>query len=96
MNRLAFPWLALGIGSLLLVVLLGAGARDPAAAHTLPLLTLLILSEFGFFLTAIGAILGGNALLRQQAGPGLILATLGCAGLALGFLFVGISLWPSG
>jgi len=95
-NRFAFPWLAFGIGLLLAAFLFVSGARNPGAPHALPLLTLLIVTEFAFFLTAIGAVLGARALLRRGLDPGLSLTTLGCAALAVGFLVLGISLWPGG
>ena len=83
-----FPWLALGIGLLIALLQLGAGDR-------LPLLTRLIVAEFGFFLTLIGA---GLALRDLRAGglrATLLLAAVGCGLLAAGFLWLGLQLWPT-
>jgi hypothetical protein len=94
LNKLPFSWLALGMGLLVAFGLLGSGALGPAEGYQLPLLTLLIVNEFGFFLTAIGAGVGINRMLVQGAGGGLLLSVAGCAVLALGFLWLGIRLWP--
>lgn len=96
MANLPFPWLALGLGLLVAFGLAGSGALGPAEAYRLPVLTLLIVSEFGFFLTAIGAGIGINRLLAQGMQAGLLLSVLGCGLLASGFLYIGIHLWPAG
>ncbi len=92
----SFPWLALGLGLLLAVVLLQTGATRPDGEHSLPLLTMLIMSEFGFFLCAIGAGLGIRTLLKQEFSYSLLAVVLGCCVLAAGFLWLGIVLWPGG
>jgi uncharacterized membrane protein YadS len=96
MNKLGFPWLALGMGLLVALGLLTSGVLGPAEGHALPLLTMLIVNEFGFFVTAIGAGVGINSMLRSGADPLLLLVTLGCAILAAGFLYLAILLWPGG
>ena len=67
MTNLSFPWLALGLGLLVAVGLAVSGAFSPEGTYKLPLLTMLIVNEFGFFVTAIGAGLGINALLKKGA-----------------------------
>lgn len=96
MKKLAFPWIALSLGLLVMVTLLGAGALRPAEEYGLPLLTMLIVDEFGFFLTAIGAGVGVSALLKQGIRTSLLVTTLACGLLAAGFLFLGLRLWPGG
>jgi len=96
MKRFPFPWLALGIGLLIAIVLVRAGAIEPESETALPLLTLLIMSEFGFFLTAIGAGLGVRTLLQQGVNLASISVVLGCGLLAGGFLWLGMELWPGG
>ena len=49
MNNLPFPWLALGMGLLVVFGLLGSGALGPSESYRLPTLTLLVVTEFGFF-----------------------------------------------
>lgn len=96
MTDLPFPWLALGLGLLVAFGLIGAGALGPAEVYRLPVLTLLIVAEFGFFLTAIGAGVGINRLLAHGMQPVLLLSVLGCGVLACGFLWLGMQIWPAG
>jgi len=94
--KLSFPWLALGLGLTLAVILVVSGAVDPASKPALPLLTLLIMAEFGFFVTAFGA---GHAIrmgITQGFGFALFALIAGCSLLSIGFLWLGISLWPGG
>ena len=94
--KLSFPWLALGLGLLVAVILLQTGATRPDGEHALPLLTMLVMNEFGFILCAIGAGLGIRNLLKQEFSFSLFAVVLGCSVLAAGFLWLGIVLWPGG
>ena len=94
MGKLNFPWLALGLGLLVAAGLLAAGALSPGADYELPLLTMLIVNEFGFFVTAIGAGVGINTLFKDGVQPPLLVVTIGCAVMAAGFLYLAIKLWP--
>ena len=94
MGQLTFPWLAMGMGLLLATGLVASGALSPDANYDLPLLTMMIVNEFGFFVTAIGAGLGINALLREGVQPSLLMVTVVCAVMAAGFLYLAIKLWP--
>ena len=76
------------------IVLISAGAVGPAAGRRLPLLTLLMVAEFGFFLNAIGAGLAIRQLIQQGLNPGVILSASGCVALAAGFAWLGLQLWP--
>jgi hypothetical protein len=94
MGKLTFPWLALGMGLLVAAGLLVSGVLSPEADYDLPLLTMLIVNEFGFFVTAIGAGIGINTLLRDGVQPPMLMVTIGCAVMAAGFLYLAIRLWP--
>lgn len=96
MKTQAFPWIALSLGLLVAVTLLGGGALRPADEYALPLLTLMIVNEFGFFLTAIGAGIGIHSLSKQGIRVSLLVTTLACCVLAAGFLYLGFRLWPGG
>jgi len=96
LTKLSFPWLALGLGLTIAVILLMSGAVDPAVEPRLPLLTLLIINEFAFFVTVFGAVQGIRTGFAHGVGPGLLLVTAGCGLLAAGFLWLGIILWPGG
>ncbi len=94
MTKLGFPWLALGMGLLVAIGLLASGVLSPEAEYDLPLLTMMIVNEFGFFVTAIGAGIGINTLLKNGMQPRLLMVTVGCAVMAAGFLYLAIKLWP--
>jgi len=97
MQNISCPWLALGLGLLVAFGLLQSGALQADGNYALPMLTMLIINEFGFFVTVIGAGVGINKLLAGGVRPPpLLLVTLGCAMLAAGFLYLGIKLWPGG
>ncbi len=94
--KLSFPWLALGLGLTLAVILMMSAAASPASQPALPLLTQLVMAEFGFFVTVIGA---GQAIqmgLAQGYSFALLTVIAGCSLLSVGFLWLGISLWPGG
>ena len=92
--KLPFGWVAPGVGLVLALVLAAAGALSPAGDRSLPLLTLLIVTEFGFFLTAIGA--GAAARSIMTSGYSASMAGALAAGVLLagGFLWLGLRLWP--
>ena len=94
MGKLTFPWLALGMGLLVVAGLLLSGALSPEGNYELPLLTMLIVNEFGFFVTAIGAGVGINTLIKDGAQPSLLMVIIACAVMAAGFLYLAIKLWP--
>ena len=94
MGKLTFPWLALGLGLLVATGLLASGALSPGGNYDLPLLTMLIVNEFGFFVTAIGAGVGINALIKDGSQPSLLMVVIACALMAAGFLYLAIKLWP--
>ena len=96
MNNLPFPWLALGLGLLVAFGLVMSGVFSPQGAYKLPLLTLLIVNEFGFFVTAIGAGLGINSLLGKGINPFMLGVSIADGLLAAMFLYLGIQLWPGG
>jgi hypothetical protein len=94
--KLSFPWLALGLGLIIALILVVSGAVDSASKPALPLLTLLIMTEFGFFVTAIGAVQGIRTGLAQRFGVAMLAVIAGCGIMAIGFLWLGFSLWPGG
>jgi len=94
MGKMTFPWLAMGMGLLVAVGLVAAGVLSPEANYDLPLLTMMIVNEFGFFVTAIGAGIGINTLLKNGHQATLLMVTIACGLMAAGFLFLAIRLWP--
>ncbi len=91
--KFSFPWLAAGIGLLLAMVLIQTGVLGEAEERSLPLLTMLFISEFGFLVTAAGSFLAGRALQGQARSWSNLFLTLACGALAIAFFILGIRLW---
>ncbi len=92
MNKAAFPIIALFIGIFIQIVLEIAISENGETA--MPLLTLLLMTEFGMIVCIVGAIMGGKLLLNK---PGfdikLALTVAGCAALAIMLGIEGLDLW---
>ncbi len=89
-----FPYIALALGAFLLLVVLRGSQTANDGLTSLPLLTLLVVSEFSFFVNAIGAYIGINQLRKTGFQPLYGLITLLCLALSLYFMWLGIKLWP--
>jgi len=94
MNKDKFPYLAAGIGFIIVIILLQAGAGGSELKTGFPLLTLLFLCEFGFFMTVAGAIHSGF-LYSSKRKQGLLIILIVCVILFIYFLFTGIDIWQS-
>ncbi len=77
-----------------MAVLIKTGAADPDAELVLPLLTVLIISEFGFIVMAVGVFLGGQALVKYGFEIVLAIVTLLCGMLGVEFMVIGLEHWP--
>ena len=94
MKKYNYPYIASGLGLfLMLVVIKGSEIRGDGST-LIPLLTLLIISEFGFFATAIGVYIGVKHMLSVGMKIIYTVITIFCALLSLRFMFYGIDLWP--
>ena len=89
-----FPYIALGLGIILLLVVITGSKTSNEGAATIPLLTLLVISEFAFIVTAIGVYIGTRHILSTGIKAVYITVTIICAILSVRFLFLGIELWP--
>ena len=92
MVQKTFPWLAAGIGLILILVLLQANSIE-RSEPLLPPLMLLFISELGFLVTLLGAWSGARIWLaaREQWLPFLLSGA--CAVMSLAFLYLGIAFW---
>jgi hypothetical protein len=89
-----FPYIAFALGvTLMLLVIVGGQVREQGGT-AIPLLTLLVVSEFAFFVTAIGGYLGIKRTLETGIKPLYTTITVLCGLLSLWFLWTGIQLWP--
>ena len=94
MTKANFPFVALAIGLFLMGVLYKTGATQPGAELVLPLLTVLIISEFGFILMAIAVFLGGQTLVQNGFEIITAVVTLVCGMLGVEFMLIGLNHWP--
>ncbi len=89
----SIPWLTLGIGLFLALLLVRFSPLSASSGFILPMLTALLMSEFGFIITAIGAGISVRDVLKQgvQLRPAALF--IGNLLLALNFANQGLSLW---
>jgi len=94
MKTIHFPYIALVVGGLFLLMVSIGRQAGADGATALPLLTLLVISEFAFFATGIAAVIGFKQM--QQTSFQIVygLVSLLCALLSLCFMLLGIDLWP--
>ncbi|MEW8506806.1 MAG: hypothetical protein AB2598_08855 [Candidatus Thiodiazotropha sp.] len=94
MNKTKFPYIALSLGLIIMLIVLKGIQPQADGTTTIPLLTLLVASEFAFFVTAIGGYTGVRHIQAAGMKPLYTGITLLCILLSIGFLLLGISLWP--
>jgi len=98
MKTVDFPYIATGLGLLLLLVVTKGREIDSSGETVLPLLTLLIINECAFFLTAAGAFIGLKHIysigFKISIRSFYTLTTVLCILLTLQFILLGIKLWP--
>ncbi|MES9991626.1 MAG: hypothetical protein ABW098_06695 [Candidatus Thiodiazotropha sp.] len=94
MNKSNFPFVALSLGLLIMLVVMKGIQPQADGTTTIPLLTLLVASEFAFFVTAIGGYIGIRHIQATGMRPLYTGTTLFCILLSIGFLLLGITLWP--
>ena len=94
MSKANFPFIALALGLFLMGILYKTGATQPGAELVLPLLTVLIISEFGFILMAMAVFLGGRTLMQNGFEIITAVVTLVCGMLGVEFMMIGLNHWP--
>lgn len=89
-----FPVMALALALFIQLLLPLAGTVDSKGETMLPLLTLLLIAEFGFVVALIGVYIAARQQLKHGFSPiGAGIAVL-TAILAISLLLQGIELWP--
>lgn len=91
MNKAAFPIIALFIGIFIQVIL--KTTIPESGEPAIPLLTLLLMTEFGMIVSAIGVFIGGKLLLTNGFDLKLALPVVGCAVLTIMLGIEGVNLW---
>ena len=94
MKTYNFPYIASALGLILTFVIMRGSQLAEDGETALPLLTLLIVNEFAFFVTAIGTYIGINNTMKSGIKPAYVAMTVLCAILCIRFIFSGIELWP--
>jgi len=91
MNKATFPIIALFIGIFIKVALMTAISAE--GEPMMPLLTLLLMAEFGVIISLVGLYSGSKLLLTNGFDIKLLLPILGCAILAVMLGIEGLDLW---
>ena len=94
MTKDNFPFIAAILGLVLTVIVFKGSGLGEDGKTLIPLLTLLLVSEFGAIVTAIGAYLGGKNFLDTKKVTGHTAVTILCAVLCVQFVIHGFRLWP--
>ena len=98
MKTVNFPYLALALGLFLLLIVTKGSELDADGVTALPLLTLLIVNECAFILTAAGIFIGLTQLktigFNLTKNPLYTMTIVLCILLAIQFTLLGITLWP--
>ena len=98
MKTVNFPYLALALGLFLLLIIIKGSELDADGVAALPLLTLLIVNECAFILTAAGIFIGLKHLktigFKLTQNPLYTMTVILCILLAIQFTLLGINLWP--
>lgn len=89
----SITWLTLGIGLFLALILFRFSPLSASSGFSLPMLTALLMSEFGFIITVIGAGISVRDVLKQGVELRLAALLIGNLLLALNFINQGLSLW---
>ena len=89
----SIPWLTLGVGPLLALLILRFSPLSASSGFILPLLTALFMSELGFIFTAIGTGISVRDVVKQGLNLRQAALLIGNLLLALYFLNQGLALW---
>jgi hypothetical protein len=94
MKTIHFPYIAAGLGLCLLFIVTNGSQTGTDGATLLPLLTLLVVSEFCFIVNAIACYIGIKHILASNFQARYVITTITCLLLAIRFLIIGLTLWP--
>ena len=94
LQKAPFSLIAFVLGMLLLVLLIKSAPEVAGGEPKLPLLTMLIVSEFGFVVNAIGVFTAVKAMLNTGINQYLLAGAICCSALSVKFMMIGISYWP--
>ena len=87
MSKHNYPYIAFGLGLFLMLVVMKGSEMRAGGVTAIPLFTLLAISEFAFFV-------GIKHILTAGITPFYTIVAIGCIPLSIGFVLLGIELWP--
>ncbi len=94
MTKDTFPFIAAMLGLVLTVIVFKGSGQGDDGKTLIPLLTLLLMCEFGAIVTAIGSYLGGKKLLSIRKISGHTAVSILCVVLCIQFVIRGFQIWP--
>lgn len=94
MKKYHFPYIAVVLGIFFLILVLAGSKEGADGSTTLPLLTLLVVSEFAFIANAIAVYLGITHIRAGGSTPFYLVTTILCAVFTVVFMVLGVRLWP--
>lgn len=93
--KIKFPYIALFLGAFLWVAVILGAQIGPDERTYFPLLTLLLISEFAFFVTIIGGIIMLKEILMGGFKVFRLIVCFLCLLLSIEFLRLGLYFWPN-
>ena len=94
MKTVNFPYIASILGIVIMLLVMKGSQPGADGSTAIPLLTLLVMSEFAFFVTAFGVFIGVKHLRVTGMQPLYAAVTVFCALLSMRFAWLGFELWP--
>jgi len=90
-----FPYISLALSAILFLIVAKGSQPQGDSAHSLPLLTLLVISEFALIFNAIAVYIGIKSRPQIENKLFYTITILVCFLFAAWFLIMGLSLWPN-
>ena len=94
-GKVRFPYIALFLGIFFWIALILGGQTDHDQRTYFPLLTLLVISEFAFFVTLIGGGIMLKTIISEKFRFFRLIVCILCFLLSIEFLRLGLYFWPN-
>ena len=94
-GQVGFSYIALFLGFCLWVTVILGGQQDVDQRTYFPLLALLVISEFAFFLTLFGGGIMLKTIISEKFTVFRLIVCILCFLLSIEFLRLGLYLWPN-
>ncbi len=94
MQKIHFPYLALALGLTFMFIIHMGSEVNAEHITRIPILSLLIMNEFAFFMAASASYIGIKHIQTIGWNTPYTFIVAGCAVLTVRFIYLGIQLWP--